>query len=165
MMDNNRTKKVNVLDIAILIILALCVLSFCMRYYQRADITGESISGRYEISFLVSDVRHTTADAFVKGDRVYVATDDTCIGVFDRLDSNTPAAYYAEDPDAGTVKVYYPEGTRVDLTGTIISEGVMNDDGYFVGGSYYLAPGKKLTLYTGHIYVETVITDITEYWE
>jgi len=165
-MDNNmKTKKINVLDIVILVIIAVSVISLGMRYYQRADITGESVSGRYEVSFLVTDVRHTTADAFVKGDRVYVATDDTCIGVFDRLDSNNPAAYYAEDPDSGTVKVYYPEGTRVDLTGTIISEGVMNDDGYFVGGSYYLAPGKKLTMYTGHVYVEAVLTDITEYTE
>lgn len=165
MENNKKIKKFNALDWVILIVLILCVASFVFRYQRKAEISGASIEGKYAVSFFVENVRYTSADAFVKGDRVYVSTDDTCIGVFERLDSNNPAAYYAEDPAAGIVKVYYPEGTRVDLTGTIISEGVMNDDGYFVGGSYYLAPGKSVSIYTGHIFVQITITDIVPYEE
>ena len=164
-MENNNRKRFGVLDWVIIVVLLLCVAVFALRFVSRDKISGEELTGKYEISFLITDVRHTTADAFVKGDRVYVATDDTCIGVFERLDSNNPAAYYAETPGEGIVKVYYPEGTRVDLTGTIISEGVMNDDGYFAGGSYYLAPGKKITIYTGHVFIDIVLTDIVEYSE
>ena len=164
-MDNNTKRRLGVLDLAIIIVLVLCAIVFALRFYGRAEISGEDLTGKYTISFIVSDVRHTTADAFVKGDRVYVATDDTCIGVFERLDSNNPAAYYAEDPSAGIVKVYYPEGTRIDLTGTIISEGVMNDDGYFANGSYFLAPGKKISIYTGHVFVDITLSEITVYAE
>lgn len=164
-MENNNKKRLGVLDFAIITVLLLCAVVFALRYTYKEEISGEELTGKYAISFLITDVRHTTADAFVKGDRVYVATDNTCIGTFDRLDSNNPAAYYAEDPSAGIVKVYYPEGTRIDLTGTIISEGVMNEDGYFAGGSYYLAPGKKITVYTGHVFIDMTLTEITEYAE
>ncbi len=165
MANETKTKRFNVLDWVIVIILLICAVSFVLRFQRKDEISGASIEGKYAISFEVNDVRYTSADAFVKGDRVYVATDDTFIGIFDRLDSNNPAAHYVENVPTGVVKVYYPEGTRVDLTGTIISDGVMNDDGYFAGGSYYLAPGKKLTIYTGHIFVEIVLTDIVPYAE
>lgn len=161
----SKQKKFNVLDWMIIIVLILCVAVFVLRYTRKEDIKENAIAGTYAISFTVKNVRYTTSDAFVKGDAVYVATDDTYIGIFERLDSNNPSAYYAEDPNGGLVKKYYPEGTRVDLSGTIISEGVMNDDGYFAGGSYYLAPGKELTIYTGHIYVDVVLSGITEYTE
>ena len=158
-MENNK-KRFGALDFVILVVLILCAAVFALRLGYKEQISGEELTAKYAISCCVDDVRYTTADAFVKGDRVYVATDDTYIGVFERLDSNNPAAYFDENSNT---KVYYPEGTRVDLTGTIISEGVMNDDGYFAGGSYFLAPGKKITIYTGHVFVDIVLTDIYEY--
>ena len=165
-MENNiKKKRLGVLDIIIITVLLLCIVVFCLRYLYRTEIAGADAQGKYEISFLITDVRSTTSDAFVKGDKVFVATDDTYIGVFDRLDSNNPAAHYFEDPTAGIVKVYYPEGTRIDLTGTIISEGVLNEDGFFAGGSYFLAPGKKITAYTSHVFVDMVLTEISEYKE
>ena len=163
-MENNK-KRFGALDFVILIVLILCVAVFALRFGYKGQISGKDLLSKYAISFCINDVRHTTVDAFVKGDRVYVATDDTYIGVFDRLDSNNPAAYYFENSVTNGLKVYYPEGTRVDLTGTIISEGVMNDDGFFAGGSYFLAPGKKITIYTGHVFVDVVLTDIYEYAE
>ena len=164
-MENNIKKKFNVLDWIIIAVLVFALASIALRFFNRQEIAGASSSGKYAISFSVKDVRYSTADAFIKGDGVYVATDDTYIGTFERLDSNNPAAYYADDPDSGTVKVYYPEGTRVDLTGTIISEGVMNADGYFVGGSYFIGPGKLMTVYTSHVYVELTVNSITKYVE
>ncbi|MEE0970704.1 MAG: DUF4330 family protein [Clostridia bacterium] len=164
-MEKTKIKRINALDFVIIVIIVFCVASFVMRFQKGEELASYASEGKYEISFLVNDVRYTTADAFVKGDRVYVATDDHYIGTFEHLDSNNPAAYYAETPEEGIVKVYYPEGTRVDLTGTIISNGFMNDDGYFAGGSYFLAPGKRMTIYTGHVYVEVVLTDIVPYAE
>ena len=164
-MENNTKKRFNVLDWIIVIVLLAAVISVVLRFMGKNEIAGDNVTAKYEITFFVNDVRYTSADAFIKGDSVYVATDDTYIGIFDRLDSNKPAAYYPENPDKGIDKVYYPEGTRVDLVGTIISEGVMNEDGFFVGGSYFLAPGKLITAYTGHVYVEMVIGSITEYTE
>ena len=160
-MENNK-KRFGALDWVILIVLLLCAAVFALRLGYKDQISGDELMSKYAISFSITDVRHTTVDAFVKGDKVYVATDDTYIGIFDRIDSNNPAAYYVENSDT---KVYYPQGTRVDLMGTLISEGVMNDDGFFAGGSYFLAPGKKLTIYTGHVFVDIVLTDIYEYDE
>ncbi|MBQ8005978.1 MAG: DUF4330 family protein [Clostridia bacterium] len=164
-MDNNsRSKNFNVLDWVIVVALVLCVCVFLLRYYQRDEISGEAVTGKYELSFSVANVRYTTAEAFIKGDNVYVATDDTYIVVIEDVVS-TPAVYYADDPSSGVKKVFYPEGTRVDITGTMLSDGFVNEDGFFAGGSYYLAPGKKITIYTGHIYLDIVLTDIAEYVE
>ncbi len=160
-----RPRKLGALDWIIIIALIVSAVCFMLRYRKKAEIQETAVSGKYEITFAVDNVRSTTADAFISGDSVYVATDDHCIGTFDRLTSNNPAAYYADDMKGGLIKVYYPEGTRIDLTGTILSEGVMNDDGYFVGGSYFLAPGKKITIYTGHVFLEITITNIYEHVE
>ncbi len=161
----NKIRKINALDFVIIAVVILSIASFAFRYRRTEEISSSSIEGKYEISFAVRDVRYTTADAFVQGDRVYVTNDDTYIGVFDRIDSNNPAAYYATSSTGEKVKLYYPEATRIDLTGKIISEGVMNDDGYFAGGSYFLAPGKWLSIYTGRVYIDIVLTDIVPYEE
>lgn len=164
-MENNKRIKIGALDVAIIAVIVICIACFAMRYQTKNEIEENAVSGRYEIAFSVTNVRYTTADAFVSGDSVFVATDDHCIGTVDKLTSSNPAAYYVDDLEGGTVKIYYPEGTRVDLTGIILSSGIMNDDGYFVDGSYYLAPGKKITIYTAHVFVEITITGIYEHAE
>lgn len=162
MEKSKKIKGLNALDWIIIIILVFCAVCFGLRYREKQEVINTASEGKYRISFQVKDVRYTTADAFVSGDKVFVATDNVCIGTFEALDSNNPAAHYEEDMKGGFIKVYYPEGTRVDLTGTIISEGLMNDDGFFVGGSYFLAPGKQFTIYTGHVFVEIVVTGVSE---
>ncbi len=165
MRDGEAKKKINALDILIIVVLIFCVVSIAFRYYKGEKSESYSTDGKYAISFTVNDIRYTTADAFVKGDKVYVAWDDRFIGTFERLDSTNPAAYYATSPKDGVVKVYYPEDTRIDVTGTIISEGYMNDDGFFAGGTYFLAPGKGLTIYTGHLYLDITLGNIVPYAE
>lgn len=164
-MENKKRIKIGALDVAIIAVLIICVVCFVLRYQTKNEIADNAVSGKYEIAFSVSNVRSTTSDAFVSGDSVFVATDDHCIGTIDKLTSSNPAAYYVDDLKGGMLKVYYPEGTRVDLTGIILSNGVMNDDGYFVDGSYFLAPGKKITIYTAHVFVEITITSIYEHAE
>ncbi len=156
-------KKINVLDIVIILVVLLAVISFVFRYQVKNEIEGNDAMGEYLISFRVYDVNASTEKAFVTGDRVFVATDDTYIGNFLRLDSTNPAAKYFNDLDGRGIVAYYPEGTRVDLEGSIISSGIMNEDGYYVDGKYFLAPGKQVTFYTGHIFVDAFISDITKY--
>lgn len=158
-----KSKRFNALDWIIIVVLVFCIISFALRYGEKQQNSNIAVSGQYRISFLVNNVRYTSADAFVPGDKVFVSNDNTYIGTIEALDSNNPASFYETDINGETIKVYYPEGTRVDLTGTILSEGFMNDDGYFVGGSYFIAPGKALTIYTGHIYVDIIITGVSEY--
>ncbi len=163
MEKNSLAKKINVLDIVIILVILVSVISFVFRYQTKNEIEGNESMSDYLISFSVYDVNASTEKAFVTGDKVFIATDDTCIGSFLRLDSTNPAAKYFSDLDGGGIVAYYPDGTRVDLEGSIMSSGVMNDDGYYVDGKYFLAPGKQATIYTGHVFVDVIINDITKY--
>ncbi|MGN1048591.1 MAG: DUF4330 family protein [Eubacteriales bacterium] len=155
-----KQKRFNALDFAILLVIVLCIAALIVRYVM----SGREGSGKtqtYEITFTASDVRYSAADAFITGDRVYIEGSGAFIGTFSRLDSNRPASVYTSDLSGGLVKLYYPESTRVDLTGTITSEGVMNSEGFFSEGTTYLSPGMKLKIYTPHLITDVTILSIT----
>lgn len=154
-------KKFNVLDFVILTIIILCVAALAVRYINTHR-TSEKEMGKYAVTFTVKNVRSTTADAFLAGDTVYLASNDAEIGVLESLDSNRPASVYKSDLNGGIVKLYYPENTLVDLTATFSCRGIMNENGFFVLGTQYLSPGTELTVYTPHMYVNIAVTGINE---
>ena len=64
-MEKNNRRRFGVLDWVIIVVLLLCVAVFALRFVSRDKISGEELTGKYEISFLITVVRHTTADEVV----------------------------------------------------------------------------------------------------
>ena len=153
----------NALDLVIVIVLVLCIATVGIRFLRTADINGDAETSKYRLTFLVTNVSDASRDALVAGDSVFSQINDAYIGKLEGIDSISPAFELIDNGHGSFEKVYYPDGTKVDITGTIIAEGTTNRDGFFASGSFFLSPGRTFDVYTGHIQVTILITGITEY--
>ncbi len=163
-METNGTKKsngrFNIIDLVIIVIVAVCIAGVLLRRFslKKAD-TGE-VAEKASISFLVQNIRYTSADFFVGGDGVYCKDDGIKLGEFMKGFTITPAEEYVTDKNGKTMKVNYPENTRIDVRGSILSEGKWRDGSFFVDGNKYIAAGKVLAVQTAHITVTLLVTDV-----
>ena len=162
-MTNKKKIGFNALDMVIVVVLVLCVAMIGFRFIRSSDLAAETQTGKYRVTFLISNVSDGTRDALVAGDSVFSLLNDAYIGKLEGIDTISPAFEFLDNGKGSFEKVYYPDGTKVDITGTIIAEGAVNDDGFFASGSFFLSPGRTLEIYTGHIQVTLLITGISEY--
>ncbi len=153
----------NALDLVIIIVLALCIATVAIRFVRTSDMEQSGETSKYRLTFLVSNVSDASRDAIVSGDSVFSQINDAYIGKIEGIDTVSPAFEFIDNGKGGFEKVYYPDGTKIDITGTIIAEGAKNDDGFFASGNFFLSPGRSFDIYTGHIQVTILITGITEY--
>ncbi len=153
----------NALDLVIVIVLVLCVATVGIRFIRTSDAEKNAETSKYRLTFLISNVSDTSREALVAGDSVFSQINDAYIGRLEGIDTFSPAFEFLDNGNGAFEKVYYPEGTKVDITGTIIAEGTTNSDGFFASGSFFLSPGRTFDIYTGHIQVTILITSITEY--
>ena len=155
----------NALDLVIVVVLVLCVVMIGFRFIRSSDMASETQTSKHRVTFLITNVSDGTKDALVAGDSVFSLLNDAYIGKLEGIDTISPAFEFLDNGNGSFEKVYYPDGTKVDITGTIIAEGAVNDDGFFASGSFFLSPGRTLEIYTGHIQVTVLITGISEYDE
>ncbi len=153
----------NALDLVIVVVLVLCVAMIGFRFLRTSDMAGDTQTSKYRVTFLITNVSDGTKDALVAGDSVFSLLTDAYIGKLEGIDTISPAFEFLDNGKGSFEKVYYPDGTKIDITGTIIAEGAENDDGFFASGSFFLSPGRTLEIYTGHIQVTILITGISEY--
>lgn len=158
----NRTARFNIIDLVIVVLILAVIAGVCIRYFSTQDVDEVDNSESATVSFLVQDIRYTSADYFVGGDNVYVDDDGTYLGEFMKGFTITPAEKYITDVNGKTVKVNYPENTRIDVRGQILSEGTWKDGSFMVGGNMYIAAGKKMKICTPHITVTLLVTDVTK---
>ncbi len=155
----------NALDLVIVVVLVLCIAMIGFRFIRSSDMAADTQTSKHRVTFLITNVSEGTKDALVAGDSVFSLLNDAYIGKLEGIDTISPAFEFLDNGSGSFEKVYYPDGTKVDITGTIIAEGAVNDDGFFASGSFFLSPGRTLEIYTGHIQVTVLITGISEYDE
>lgn len=165
-METNGTKKgnarFNIIDLVIIVVAAACIAGVLLRHFSLKNADTGEVAENARISFLVQNIRYTSADFFVGGDGVYCDDDGIKLGEFMKGFTITPAEEYVTDYNGKTIKVNYPENTRIDVRGTILSEGKWRDGSFFVDGNKYIAAGKNLTVHTAHITVTLVVTDVAK---
>lgn len=164
------TAKFNVIDFMIILIVLLCVFSLLARYTTILENIGVSDHlEEYEISFVVTDLRYTTPSFFRIDDEIYLQdAAHTRLGtLLSRENGSTDAltitlsSRYVQAQE-GFISAYYTENTLVDISGRILCEGTMGDNGYFLlGGDMYLAEGQKLSVCTDLVNFELLVTGIT----
>lgn len=165
--EKNQAKKksprfvLNVVDLVLIIAVLACVVGVYLRYNLSENLGVRQELSDYVLSFKIENVRFTSGDAFPEGDMVFLAeTNDQELGTILAIDSTAPSEVVFTDKEGDYRILYYPEDTRIDLTGRILSSGVMTERGYMLGGNTYLAPGQSYAVETPRIYVEITITDI-----
>ncbi len=167
-MEANKKKKnskmrFNIIDLVIVVLILACIVGVYLRSISVKDLDTEETLDTAQISFLVQDIRYTSADFFIGGEKVYTKEDGLKIGEFMKgYFVITPAEDYVTDHKGNTVKVTYPENTRIDVKGKILSEGKWTDGGFLVGGNTYIAAGKEMKICTSHITVTLVVTDVAK---
>ena len=162
-MMNKKRIGFNALDLVIVVVLALCVAMIGFRFIRTSDIAANTENSKYRVTFLITIVSDGSREALVAGDSVFSRLNDAYIGKLEGIDTVNPAFEFLDNGRGSFEKVYYPDGTKIDITGSIIAEGTNNDDGFFASGSFFLSPGRTLDIYTGHIQVTILITGISEF--
>ena len=150
----------NLVDLVLIIAVLACLVGVYLRYSAGDDFGVNHELEQYVLSFEINNIRYTSADAFAEGDALYLDGKDTVLGKIMSIDSTSPSEVIYTDDKGDYKTVYYPEDTRIDLTGRMLSDGVMSDRGYLLGGNTYLAPGQTYYVETPQINVSVTITDI-----
>ncbi|MDD4772454.1 MAG: DUF4330 family protein [Eubacteriales bacterium] len=153
-----RRHRFNIVDLLIILALATVAISVAFRYNLAEKIGVTSEDDTVIISFLVQDIKETSADALVLGDMFYWELNGILIG---ELISKKPsfAEAFVENDEGILVKLY--NENNYDVRGEIKAKGKIKDEGFMLGGRQFLAPGKVLYVQSRNIMVNMTITDIT----
>ena len=153
---------INVVDVIILIMVIVIAVGLVLRYGNIGGFSSSDDLKTYEIYFVVKDIAYTSEDAFVPGDTITLLEQETILGEFLGIDSIMPAEFLARDINGNLVATSYPELTRIDVTGHILSQGIMSENGYLAGGTTYIAAGIPYSVQSEHMDFIIEITNIIE---
>ena len=150
----------NLIDLIVILLVFICLLGAIIRVGGKDWFVGGSDLREHEIYFSVTDIAYTSEDALVIGDTVTLCDSGAALGELKSIDSILPSTLYVKDADGNVLSVNYPESIRIDVTGTVSSRGRKTDNGYLLGGTAYLAPGKAYRVQTEHMDFTMNILDI-----
>ncbi len=154
--------RLNVIDVLIILIAVICIAGLVIRFGNFGSGAATGDLETYNIYFSVTDIAYTSEDAFVQGDIVTLADRGVVLGEFVGLETIMPAEFFARDNSGNPIIVNYPESTRIDVTGRILSQGTMTDNGYLVGGTTHIAAGTDYRVQSEHMDFVLTITNIVE---
>lgn len=154
--------RFNVIDVLIVLIVLACVVGLIARFSNIGGISSAENLKTYDVYFSVSNIAYTSEDAFVQGDTVTLADSGVVLGEFAGLESILPAEFFARDESGNLIVVNYPESTRIDVTGRIVSRGIMSENGYLLNGTTYIASGTEYSVQSEHMDFVLKITNIVE---
>ena len=164
--EKKRAKKLafNLLDWLIIVALLLAGVGIWFRYGLAEQWENKKNTVTAYISFSISNIKETsfTGGYFAEGSAVYNAdADNNLIGYFAGADkfSYVPAVYY-QYTKTGEGIIKQSASDRIDVVGAIVAEGLLTENGFFYGGTTYIAPGQIVLINTRDITVSILITDI-----
>ena len=157
------TRKFNIIDVLILILVLLCILGIVFRAKITQWIGIEKNLEVYKLSYKIKSERYTISDYLTSGNDVYIDSSNLMLGTLDGSATFLPAEIYVTASDGTPVKGTYPKDTYVDVMGNIRCQGIEKEDGFYLNGSYAIAPGVTLKVHTMMCDFEIIVTDIVKY--
>lgn len=169
-MTSNPTKakkKLNAIDWFIIVALLLCIAGAALRTFIGTDnaLAGTTTMEKHAVLFKVENIRNSSTEYLTPGETFYLDSTGQYLGEVIGNVAVTPALYMFEDASGKYVQAYAPENgdaTRVDITGTLLVDGYMSDNGFLLNGTTSLAPGKEITIRSSFIQVKITITEIAK---
>ena len=165
MNKNSAKRRLNLLDIALIL---LAVLSF-VGIWQRSNLqqlfTKEELLESYTVTFEIKKVRSTTADLLQEDTELYILNGEERVrlGTLAQRVSAAPATVYLQDREGNTVQSVYPQDANeylLDVSGILHCEGVEHDGSFLLGGRVYLATNQTIAVQTETADLEIRITGI-----
>ncbi len=164
--DKKKTKKLafNLLDWLIIASVLLAGVGIWFRFGLAEQWENKNNTVTACISFSISNIKETsfTGGYFAEGNAVYNAdADNNLIGYFAGEDKfgYVPAVFY-QYTKTGQGVIKQSVSDRIDVVGAIMSEGLLTENGFFYGGTTYIAPGQTVLISTRDITVSVLITDV-----
>ena len=155
-------KRMNVIDGVILIVVLACIVGLVVRFTNTRSRADNDNLKSYDVYFSVTDIAYTYEDAFVVGDTFTLADSGVRLGEFVGLESILPAEFFARDKNGNLIIVNYPEATKINVTGKLLSYGMMTENGYLAEGTTYIASGTSYRVQSEHLDVVLKITNVVE---
>ena len=155
-------RRFNAIDVFIIVLVVLCILGIYFRS-QIAEWVGiENKVEEYKITFKISEIRYTSDKYLQPGNEVYISNGNILLGTIEGNCTVLPAEVYVTGPDGVPIKANYPKDTYVDVIGVVKCMGMEKEDGFYLGGTYALAPGSKLDVRTEMLDFSITITEISK---
>lgn len=159
---NPRRIRFNLVDLVLIIAVLACVTGVYLRYNVSEQFGVNHELNTFTLSFEINNIRYTSADAFPEGDAFYLKSPDKLLGTLLSIDSTSPTEVVYTDDKGNYKTAYYPEDTRIDLTGRLQTTGIMTESGFLLDGNTFLAPGQTYAVQTPRIDISVTITAIEE---
>lgn len=153
-----RKIKPNVIDFIILIALIGAIIGIAIRSGVVEKVTINNSLESARVTFLISGVSESTGEYFSNGDEFYSSTHNSNFGTLEQFWTN-PAEIYTADEN-GVLKKTPLAVDMIDVRGTMICTGVFTADGFFLGGSNFIAPNSPVTVKSADVEVNILIMDI-----
>lgn len=141
----------NLIDFVVILLVLICLIGVVIRVRQIDWFNKNSALEEHEVYFSITDISYISEDALVVGDTFTLCDAGVVLGTLKSIDSVLPTTMYVKDSDGNVLGVNYPETTRIDVTGTVLSVGEMTENGYLLGGTTYIAPGKTYRVQSEHM--------------
>ena len=155
-------RRFNIIDVFLIVIVVLCVLGIYFRAEIAEKIGLEKDLEEYKLGFKITEIRYTSAEYLQSGNAVYFDGGSILFGTIDGKCQERPSEVYIDGPDGVPVKVIYPKDTYIDVFGTLKCIGLMKEDGFYLDGTYSLAPGSAVNVRTEMLNFTIIITDISK---
>lgn len=161
MAENTKSGKklrLNIIDFLIMIVVIGAIVGIALRMGVVERVTNQSNMEDAKISFLVQDIKETSADYFRIGD-VFRADNLDC--EFGKLESRQfmPAEAFVANENGVLIKTH-SSNNRIDVRGTVLGAGTFTDEGFLLAGINFIAPGSEVKLQSSDIEVTVTITAI-----
>lgn len=160
--EKGTVRRFNAIDVFIIVLVILCIVGVYFRSQIAQWIGIEKNLEEYTVSFEISEIRYTSSKYLSSGNKVYIDGTDIYVGEISGNCTFMPAEVYIENDDGDLVRVNYPKDTYIDVEGNIKCLGFEKDDGFYLNGTYTIAPGSTLKVYTEMMNFSIVITKITK---
>ena len=156
-MTKTSLKKFNIIDVIVLLFIVLAAAMLIGRNFMR-NVEESNTGTEIEYTVKVMGVRQMTVDGLMNGGKVVSGATGDPLGEIYEV-STVP---YTEEQNLldGTIAVLeVPD--RVSAYVTITCEGVVNDDGYFIGNNQ-LCVGDTISLVSQHVDTNGMVVSIKE---
>ncbi len=164
-MSENNTKtqkkvkfKPNVIDFLIVIVILGAIAGIVMRTGVVDKIVVNNSLEKAQISFIIRDINDESESCFNKGDVFYGKSHACVVGTLESIIPRLAEKYVADA--SGRLQKTTSSENRIDILGTLIGNGVFTDQGFFIDGSIYIAPGSDITFENKNIEGVLTVTDI-----
>lgn len=156
----NKKLKENAIKALVFFFLISAVLTVVFRLSDGGVFRKAESFDEYELRFVVKDISSNSVRYFSEGNRV-TAEGGLVLGTIGDLIEVRPAQVYVSKSDGTVALVEYPENSRVDVYGSILSYG-KNDGGFLINGVKHIASGDSFFISTEQLDILITITEIVK---